>query len=137
MLVNEGGPFGYLKGSINGQFIQGYLNNTGVSGAIDGYLNAQMNGEIDGWLTGVEFASGSINGYMQVLSSSEINGWLMGISGAPSGGINSFIIGVEAPNSAINAFLVADPDSSACENHGTVPLPSLPSYTLPSSIFFV
>ncbi len=131
MLVNEGGPYGYLRGTINGQFINGYLLNTGVSGAIDGYLNVQMNGEIDGYLQGAEFASGSIDGYMQAFASSEINGWLMGISGAPSGAINSFMIGVNAPSEIINAFLIGDPDDTACDNHGTVPLPSLPSYTLP------
>ena len=130
MLVNEGGPRGYIKGSINGQYIDGYMMVNGAKDNILSYVSAKGAREIQGFLTGSEFASGSINSYMQVLASSEINGYIMGISGFPSGGINSFMVGVEAPQGLIDGYMVSMLDD-ICESHGTASLPSLPSYTLP------
>jgi len=60
----------------------------------------------------------------------------MGISGFPSGSINGFIIGIDLPSEQINGYLIGDADAE-CESHGTCGLPALPTYTLPSSIYFV
>lgn len=136
MLTNEGGPFGYLKGNLSSQFINSYLLNTGVSGAIQGYLNTNVNENIDGYMKGAEVASGSINSYLEAFASEQINGYMAGISGFETSQINSFIIGVSVPNEQIKAYLIAVQDD-ICSFHGSVPLPALPSYTLPSSIFFV
>jgi len=132
--VNEAGIHGYLRATIDGQFINCYLLNTGVSGAINAYMNTNENEQINAYLAGHTFASGGINTYMNTIASQQINGYIAGISGTGSGSINAYMSAVLVPDSQINAYLIAVQDD-ICACHGSVPLPALPTYTLPSSIF--
>ena len=135
LLVNESGPRGYIRGSIDGQFIDGYLFNTGGNSSINAWLNVDLSNEIHGYMRSALFESGSINSYMNAHGASDIDGYIAGISGFETSNINSFIIGVANPNEAINSYLISNP-GDICDSHGNVLLPALPSYTLPSSIFF-
>jgi len=125
MAVCQGRPSGYIKG---------FLFNTGVSGAINGYVNSKELSEVFAYLKGAEFGSGNINGYIQGFATEEINGYIAGISGIGSGSINSFMVGAQAPNSQINGVLFGVQDG-ICGSHGTVPLVSIPTYTLPTTCF--
>jgi len=125
MAVCQGRPSGY---------IQGYLLNTGVSGSINGYMNSKELTQVFAYLQGAEFGSGNINGYIQGFATEEINGYIAGISGIGSGSINSFIVGAQTSDGSINGCLVATQDN-ICDSHGSVPLVSIPAYTLPTSCF--
>lgn len=128
---------GYAKGDSNAQFIQGYLLNTGISGAINGYMNVLEKEVINGYLKGNAFASGAINAWMSGIGYevSSVHGLLAGISGTASESIHSYMEAVLAENGDINVFLIGFDTASCPSGHGNVPLPILPTVTIPSGNF--
>ena len=135
----ESDVFGYMAASGQDlvgtlQRIHGYLFNAGATEEVFGYMNVIKSGDVFGYMKGNVFASGSVNAYTSGVGfeSSTINTYLAGISGNASGDINGFLIGVQLPTSQINGYLIGFED---CDPHGTVPLPPLPTFTIPTGNF--
>ena len=130
---------GYLSASGNQlvgtqQRVHGYLFNAGASQEIFGYLNVIKSAEVYGYMKGNALASGSINAYASGIGfdNSIVNGYIAGISGNAISDINGYLIGVEVPVSEVEAYLIGFED---CAPHGTVPLPPLPAFTIPTGNF--
>jgi len=135
----ESDVFGYLPASGDDlvgsqQRVHGYLFNAGASEEVFGYLNVLQSAQVYGYMKGNVFASGSVNAWTSGIGfeNSIINGYIAGISGNASGSINSYLIGVEIPSSVIDGYLIGFDD---CVPHGTVPLPALPAFTIPTGNF--
>lgn len=139
---NELNIHGYVSASGddlvgNQQRIFGYLFNAGSISTINGYINSPDEGQIYGYMQGVEFASGSINSFVSGIdfSNSSVNGYLAGISGNAQENTNGYLIGVELPSDNINGYLIGFSTDGVCDNHGTVPFATIPSFTIPSGNF--
>jgi len=116
--------------------INGYLINTGRTSEVNGYLNVQDNSQINGYMQGRDLTSSQVNAYMSGLGfiDTQVNGYISGVSGIINENINGFIIGEELQSEMVDGYIIGH--EKACNSHGTLPLPIVPTgFVIPSTCF--
>jgi hypothetical protein len=127
---------GYLKGSIGGQVIHGYVKRPlAAYSNIKGYvLSGKEDMSIHGYARGFENPPSAIHGYASGVGfeASSIYGYVFGISGSISEEIHGYLSATQFPQSKIWGTLIGTALASGlCLSHN-FPLPPLLSIILPS-----